>query len=99
MVSGTIANNRRMEQQKAENMRKIQASAERNKALKINRDEVIAEVCALFGWKELDPFAQKMIDKVFAKKIVDIGQLKNDIETWKKAYTHGDNTNADIQIK
>jgi hypothetical protein len=51
-------------------------------ALQANREAVIAEVCALFGWKELDPFAKEMIDKAFAGQIVDIKQLKADIADW-----------------
>ena len=96
MVSGTIANKRRMEEKRAANLRRIKASAERNKALEVNREKIIAEVCALFGWKELDPFAKKMVDKALAGKIVDIEQLQTDIEEWKKAQKEGEKTNGDI---
>ena len=96
MTSGTIANKRRMEEKRAENIRKIKASVERNKALDANREQVIAEVCALFGWKELDPFAKEMIDKALAGQMVDIEQLKNDIATWKQAQTEGEKTNGDL---
>lgn len=97
MVSGTIANKRRMEQAKAENMQKIKASAERNKELGKNREEVIAEVCALFGWKELDQFAKDMIDKVLAGQIIDIKQFKSDIAEWKQA--QGEKANGDISTE
>lgn len=103
MISGTTANRRRVERQKAENIRRLKAISARHKALNANREEVIAEVCALFGWKKLDPFAEKMIDRAFAGKMVDIKQLKADIAVWKKAQeTPADGTedkpNGDIQI-
>lgn len=85
MFSGTIANRRNVERKKAENIRKIKATAKRNKALDTNRQEVITEVCSLFGWKKLDPFAEKMIDRAFAGKMVDVKQFKADIAAWKKA--------------
>lgn len=85
MVSGTIAHRRKAEEKRAENIRKIKEAVEKTKALDANREQVIAEVCALFGWKELDPFAKEMIDKALAGQMVDIEQLKNDIATWKQA--------------
>lgn len=94
MTSGTIANRRKAEEKRAAEIRKIKASVERNKELDANREEVISEVCALFGWKELDPFAQKMIDKAIAGQIVDINQLKADIAAWKQAQAEGEKTNG-----
>ena len=96
MTSGTIANRRKAEKKRAENIRKIKDSVERNKALDANREEIIAEVCALFGWKELDPFAEKMIDKTLARQIVDIKQFKTDIEAWKKAQAEGEKKDGDL---
>lgn len=93
MTSGTIANKRRMEEKRAAEIRKIKASVERNKELDANREQVIAEVCAIFGWKELDKFAQEMVDKAIAGQIVDIEQLKADIAAWKQAQAEGE-TNA-----
>jgi hypothetical protein len=81
-MSGTLGAIRK---QKAERERqKIKALEQSRKQaeLQANREAVIAEVCALFGWKELDPFAREMIDKAFAGQIVDIKQLKADIADW-----------------
>ena len=96
MTSGTIANRRKAEEKRAENIRKIKEAVEKTKALDANREQVIAEVCDLFGWKELDPFAQKMIDKALAGQIVDIQQFKTDVAAWKQAQTEGEKTDGDI---
>jgi hypothetical protein len=85
MVSGTIAHKRRMAEKKSAEFRKSRISFEKTRALKENRKEVIAEICALFGWKELDPFAKEMVDKAVTGKIVNIKQLKDDIAEWKKS--------------
>ena len=85
MVSGTIAHKRRMAEKKSAEFRKSRISFEKTRVLKENRKEVIAEICALFGWKELDPFAKEMVDKAVTGKVVNIKQLKNDIAEWKKS--------------
>lgn len=84
-MSGTIAHKRRMEAAKQAELMKLRAKAEKQKFLQLNREEVIAEVCAMFGWKELDPFAKDMLDKAFAGQTVDIKQLKKDLAAWKEA--------------
>lgn len=86
-MSGTIAHKRRMEAAKQAELAKLRAKAEKQKSLRLNREEVIAEVCAMFGWKELDPFAKDMLDKAFAGQTVDIEQLKKDLAAWKEAQT------------
>ena len=86
-MSGTIAHKRRMEAAKQSELAKLRAKAEKQKSLRLNREAVIAEVCAMFGWKELDPFAKDMLDKAFAGQTVDIKQLKKDLAAWKEAQT------------
>ena len=86
-MSGTIAHKRRMEAAKQAELAKLRAKAEKQKSLRLNREEVIAEVCAMFGWKELDPFAKDMLDKAFAGRTVDVEQLKKDLAAWKEAQT------------
>ena len=86
-MSGTIAHKRRMEAAKQAELAKLRAKAEKQKSLRLNREAVIAEVCAMFGWKELDPFAKEMVDKAFAGETVDIEQLKKDLAAWKEAQT------------
>ena len=86
-MSGTIAHKRRMEAAKQAELMKLRAKAERQKSLRLNREEVIAEVCAMFGWKELDPFARDMLDKAFAGETVNVKQLKKDLAAWKEAQT------------
>ena len=86
-MSGTIAHKRRMEAAKQAELIKLRAKAEKQKSLRLNREEVIAEVCAMFGWKELDPFAKDMLDKAFAGQTVDVEQLKKDLAAWKEAQT------------
>ena len=86
-MSGTIAHNRRMEAARQAELAKLRAKAEKQKSLRLNREEVIAEVCAMFGWKELDPFAKDMLDKAFSGQTVDIKQLKKDLAAWKEAQT------------
>lgn len=86
-MSGTIAHKRRMEAAKQAELAKLRAKAEKQKSLQLNREEVIAEVCAMFGWKELDPFAKDMLDKAFAGQTVNVKQLKKDLAAWKEAQT------------
>lgn len=86
-MSGTIAHKRRMEAAKQAELAKLRAKAEKQKSLRLNREAVIAEVCAMFGWKELDPFAKDMLDKAFAGQTVDIEQLKKELAAWKEAQT------------
>ncbi len=86
-MSGTIAHKCRMEAAKKAELAKLRAKAEKQKSLRLNREEVIAEVCAMFGWKELDPFAKEMLDKAFAGETVDVEQLKKDLAAWKEAQT------------
>ena len=86
-MSSTIAHKRRMEAARQAELAKLRAKAEKQKSLRLNREEVIAEVCAMFGWKELDPFAKDMLDKAFAGQTVDIKQLKKDLAAWKEAQT------------
>lgn len=86
-MSGTIAHKRRMEAAKQSELTKLRKKAEKQKSLRLNREEVIAEVCAMFGWKELDPFAKDMLDKAFAGETVDVEQLKKDLAAWKEAQT------------
>ena len=86
-MSGTIAHKRRMEAAKQAALMELRAKAAKEKSLRLNREEVIAEVCAMFGWKELDPFAKDMLDKAFAEQTVDVEQLKKDLAAWKEAQT------------
>lgn len=86
-MSGTIAHKRRMEAAKQAELAKLRTRAEKQKSLRLNREAVIAEVCAMFGWKELDPFAKDMLDKAFAGQTVDVEQLKKDLTAWKEAQT------------
>lgn len=86
-MSGTIAHKRRQEAERQAELVKLRAKAEKEKSLLLNREEVIAEVCAMFGWKELDPFAKDMLDKAFAGKTVNVKQLKKDLAAWKEAQT------------
>ena len=84
-MSGTIAHKRRMEAAREAELMKLRTKAAKENSLRLNREEVIAEVCAMFGWKELDPFAKDMLDKAFAGEVVDIKQLKQDLAAWKEA--------------
>ena len=84
-MSGTIANKIKQEKALAEQRMKSRLKADRERRLAQNREEVIAEVCAMFGWKELDPFAKDMLDKAFAGKTVNVKQLKKDLAAWKEA--------------
>lgn len=86
-MSGTIAHKRRMEAAREAELMKLRAKAEKQKSLRLNREEVIAEVCAMFGWKELDPFAKDMLDRAFAGQTVNVKRLKKDLATWKEAQT------------
>lgn len=86
-MSGTIAHKRRMEAAKQAELMKLRTKSARENSLRLNREEVIAEVCAMFGWKELDPFAKDMLDKAFAGEVVDVKQLKQDLAAWKEAQT------------
>ena len=82
-MSGTIAHKRRLEAAKEAELMKLRTKSAKAKSLKLNREAVIAEVCAMFGWKELDPFAKEMLDKAFAGQAVDVEQLKKDLAAWK----------------
>ena len=84
-MSGTIANKLKQEKALAEQRMKSRLKADRERRLVQNREEVIAEVCAMFGWKELDPFAKEMLDNAFAGNIVNVKQLKKDLAAWKEA--------------
>lgn len=82
MASGTLGAIRKQKAEREAMVQKAIAQSRKQAELAANREAVIAEVCALFGWKELDPFAKEMIDKAFAGQIVDIKQLKADIADW-----------------
>ena len=84
-MSGTIAHKRRMEAAKEAEFLKLREKSAKQKSLQLNREAVIAEICSMFGWKELDPFAKEMLDKAFAGHAVDIEQLKKDLAAWKSA--------------
>jgi len=76
-----------MEAARQAELMKLRAKAAKEKSLQLNREEVIAEVCAMFGWTSLDPFAKDMLDKAFAGQTVGIKQLKQDLAAWKEAQT------------
>lgn len=82
-MSGTLGAIRKQKAERERQRLKVLEQGRRQIELQANREAVIAEVCALFGWKELDPFAKEMIDKAFAGQIVDIKQLKADIADWQ----------------
>lgn len=84
-MSGTLGHIRRERQKQIDEQRQNEIRIIRQAQLVKNREDVIAEVCALFGWSKLDPFAQEMIDLAFAGEIVDIDKLKADIAAWKQA--------------
>ena len=84
-MSGTIARERRRSATHTANMARLRAKAKKQQSIQLNREAVIAEVCATFGWKELDPFAKDMLDKAFAGKAVDVKKLKKDLADWKSA--------------
>ena len=84
-MSGTIANKLKQSAALEQQRRKLRNEAFKAEQLRINREEVITEVCAMFGWKELDPFAKDMLDKAFAGKTVNVKQLKKDLAAWKEA--------------
>ena len=84
-MSGTIAHKRRMEAAREAELMKLRAASAKRKSLQLNREAVIAEICSMFGWKELDPFAKEMLDKAFAGQVVDVEQLKKDLTAWKAA--------------
>ena len=86
-MSGTIAHERRRSAAHTANMARLRAKAKKQQSIQLNREAVIAEVCAIFGWKELDPFAKDMLDKAFAGETVDVEQLKKDLAAWKEAQT------------
>ena len=81
-MSGTLGSIRKQKAERERQRMKALEQSRKQAELQQNREAVIAEVCALFGWKELDPFAKEMIDKAFAGQIVDIKQLKADIADW-----------------
>lgn len=82
-MSGTIAKKQKQALQLEQQRRRLRNQALKAEMLRVNREEVIAEVCAMFGWKELDPFAKDMLDKAFAGKTVNVKQLKKDLAAWK----------------
>ena len=84
-MGGTFGSLRKKQRQREEQIRKAEFEALKREELRKNREEVIAEICKLFGWSKLDDFAQKMIDDAFAGQVVDIEKLKKDIADWKKA--------------
>lgn len=84
-MSGTLRAIRLKKAQQEERQRKAIAEAQHQEELRRNREEVIAEVCKLFGWSKLDDFAQKMIDDAFSGQCVDIEKLQSDIAAWKQA--------------
>ena len=84
-MSGTIAHKRRLEAAREAELVKLREKSAKQKSLKLNREAVIAEICSVFGWKELDPFAKEMLDKAFAGQVVDVEQLKKDLAAWKAA--------------
>lgn len=99
-MSGTLGSIRRNEEQRQAVIRQAAARTARQKQLSRNRDEVIAEICALFGWSKLDDFARKMIDDAFAGEIVDIRQLKADIAAWREKQNGAEEKeNADISAQ
>ena len=84
-MSGTIARERRRSTAHATDMARLRAKAKKQQSMQLNREAVIAEICATFGWKELDPFAQDMLDKAFAGKSINVKKLKKDLADWKAA--------------
>lgn len=101
-MSGTLGAIRRKQAERDKQRQRIFEQGRRQAALVKNREAVIAEVCELFGWKELDPFAKEMIDKAFAGQIVDIKQLKADIADWLTKQSEPEESeeteNADISL-
>ena len=97
-MSGTIAHKRRLEAAKEAELLKLRAKSAKAKSLKLNREAVIAEVCAMFGWKELDQFAKEMLDKAFAGQAVDVKQLKKDLAAWKMKTETEDVANGDQSL-
>lgn len=83
-MSGTLRALRLKKAQQEEWIRKTIEKEQRQTELRQNREEVIAEVCKLFGWSKLDDFAQKMIDEAFSGQIVDLEKLKSDLAAWKE---------------
>jgi hypothetical protein len=98
-MSGTLGAIRKQKAERERQRRKALEQSRKQAELQANREAVIAEVCTLFGWKELDPFAKEMIDKAFAGQIVDIKQLKADIADWitKQSVTE-ETEDADISL-
>ena len=92
MASGTLGTLRRQREERERRQREAIERGRKQAELAENREAVIAEVCALFGWKELDQFAKEMIDKAFAGEIVDIEQLKADIADWQKKQSETEET-------
>lgn len=84
-MSGTLGHVRRERQKDEDDRIAAEIREVRQLQLEKNREEVIAEVCKLFGWSKLDDFAQKMVDNAINGKIVDIDKLKSDISAWKQA--------------
>lgn len=98
-MSGTLGAIRKKKAEREAMVQKAIAQSRKQAELQENREAVIAEVCALFGWKELDPFAREMIDKAFAGQIVDIKQLKADIADWQiKQSVTEETEDADISL-
>jgi hypothetical protein len=99
-MSGTLGAIRKQKAERERQRLKALEQSRKQAELQVNREAVIAEVCALFGWKELDPFAKEMIDKAFAGQIVDIKQLKADIADWltKQSEPEGSEETEDADI-
>lgn len=83
-MSGTLGTIRKQKEEREKARKKILADSIKQKNLSLNREEVIAQICKLFGWSKLDDFAQKMIDEAFNGQIVDVKKLKKDIAAWKE---------------
>jgi hypothetical protein len=98
-MSGTLGAIRKRKAERERQRLKALEQSRKQAELQANREAVIAEVCALFGWKELDPFAREMINNAFAGQIVDIKQLKADIADWlTKQRVTEDTEDADISL-
>ena len=58
-MSGTLASIRKNKKLAEEARRKANMEANHQNMLKINREQIITEICKTFGWSELDDFAKR----------------------------------------
>lgn len=84
-MSGTLASIRKKKKLEEETRKNVIKQINHKNELKINREEIISEICKTFGWNELDDFAKKMIEEAFSNKFVDIKKLKKDLADWKES--------------